>query len=241
MVSIIIESRSPTPLYVQLVEQFRHMIESGELKPGDQFPTELELVEKYGVARITVRRAINELVQDGLLVRRQGKGTFVARPKIERELINVSSFSNRMLAQGLHPSSKVMGVERISATAKLARILGAPEGAPLVVIRRIRYANEEPTALETSYLVEERCPGIAHRDLSQQSLYKILEEEYCLTPDHSRRTLEVTSATSTEARLLQLHVGAPLFLIKATVYTADETVMEYAKLLFRADRFRFQL
>lgn len=229
------------PLYAQLIDRFRQMIESGELAPGDRFPAELDLAEQYGVARITVRRAINELVQDGLLVRRQGKGSFVATPKIERELVNVASFTARMQAKGIHPGSKVLDVQVISATKKLATQLLVPEGAPIVEIQRLRYANEEPTALETSYLSLDRCPGINEVDFNCCSLYQVLEKKYAMRPDHSRRTLEMAFATNKESRLLQISAGAPLFLMQAVVSTADGTVMEYAKLLFRGDRFRFQI
>lgn len=237
----LLELNSAVPLYAQLLERFRRQIESGELKPGDRFPAELDLAQQYGVARITIRRAIEELVQDGLLVRRQGKGSFVAAPKIDRELVNVSSFTARMQARGLQPGSKVVGVHVIAATGSLAHNLGVPVDSPVAEIQRVRYANDEPMSLEASYVSLERCPGINQVDFNNHSLYQVLESIYSLRPAGSRKTLELAFATHQESQLLQVSAGAPLFLLKAVVSTADDRVMEYAKLLFRGDRFRFQV
>lgn len=232
---------SATPLYAQLLDHFRHLIHSGQLVPGDRFPAELELAKEYGVARITVRRAIEELVQEGLLVRRQGKGSFVASPKIERELVNVRSFTAQIQSHGMQPGTQVVSVQTLPATKQLSTALGVDEGAPVVEFRRVRSANGEPAALETSYISLERCPAIDQIDLTTNSLYQVLEERYDLKPASSRKTLELASATNQEAKLLHVAPGTPLFLMKAVVFSTAGPVAEYAKILYRADRFRFQV
>lgn len=240
-VFLILNLDSATPLYAQLLDHFHQLIHSGQLKPGDRFPAEMDLAKEYGVARITVRRAIEELVHEGLLVRRQGKGSFVAESKIERELVNVRSFSAHIQARGMQPGARVVSVQTNPATKRLAEILGVAPGAPVAEIQRIRLANEEPTALETSYVSLERCPGIDQVDFSKNSLYQVFEQQYHMKPENSRTTLEMTPATNNEAKLLGIAPGAPLFLMKAIVSVADGTVAEYAKNLCRADRFRFQI
>lgn len=237
----ILNLSSATPLYAQLLEHFHQLIHSGQLQPGDRFPAEMDLAKEYGVARITVRRAIEELVHEGLLVRRQGKGSFVAATKIERELINVRSFSAHIQARGMQPGARVVSVQTHPATARLAETLGVAVGSPVVAIQRVRYANGEPTAVETSFVSLDRCPGIDQVDFNQNSLYRVLEETYHMKPANSRSTLEMTPATAHEAKLLGIAPGAPLFLMKATVSVADGTVAEHAKNLCRADRFRFQI
>lgn len=232
---------SPIPLYAQLLERLRQLIDSGELGPGDQFPTELDLVRDYGIARVTVRRAINELVRDGLLSRSPGKGSFVAAPKIERELVNVASFTSRMQALGAAVASRVVAVEVVPADARLSRLLAVRDGAPVVCIRRVRLANGEPVTIEASHLSLERCPGIDQEDFSRRSLYELLDAKYGLRPALSHKTLELTRAARDESRLLATTPGAPLFLLTATVLTADSAVMEYAEILCRGDRFRFQI
>jgi GntR family transcriptional regulator len=236
-----LDQHSAQPLYAQLIDHFRRLITSGELKPGDRFPAELDLMKQYGVARITVRRAMSELVREGLLVRARAKGSFVASPKIERELHNLASFSERMQARGLRAGSKVVQVGVMPATPRIAEALELAEGSPVAEIQRVRYANDEPTALETSYLSLERCPGIEREDFNRQSLYQVLETKYGLRPASARRTLELTFTTNRESKLLQIAPRAPLFLMMAIVSADDGTIVEYAKILFRGDRFRFQI
>ncbi len=229
------------PLYSQVLEHFRHLIRTGELKPGDRLPAELELARRLAVARVTVRRALAELVREGVLVRARAKGTFVAAPKLERELLNVASFSDRMRALGLQAGSRVVHVRVIEAAPRIAEALQVAPGAPVAEIRRVRLADDEPTAIETSYLSLDRCPGIEREDLNRQSLYGVLATKYGLRPATSRRTLELTYATREESKLLQTAPNAPLFLLTAVVCTDDGTVMEYVKNLYRGDRVRFQI
>jgi GntR family transcriptional regulator len=229
------------PLYSQLLNHFRGQIKSGELKPGDRFPAEPELAKRHGVARITVRRAMSELVREGLLVRERAKGTFVAAPKVERELLNVASFSERMRARGLQAGSKVVQVSVIKAPPEIAEALRVREGAPVVELQRVRSADGEPMALETSYMSLERCPDIDQEDFNRRSLYQVLATKYGLRPTTSHRTLELTHATRKESKLLQIAPHAPLFLVTAVVCTDDGTVVEHVKNLYRADRVRFQI
>jgi GntR family transcriptional regulator len=236
-----LDLQSSVPLYAQLVDRFRQMIQSREFQPGDRFPAELDLMKEYGVARITVRRAISELEREGLLVRARAKGTFVATPKIERELLNVASFTERMQARGLQVGSRVLGVSIIAASPRIVAALQIAADAPVVEIQRVRTTNTEPTALETSYVSLDRCPGVDEVDFSRSSLYQVLETRYGLKAAESHKTLELTFATNREARLLQIAANAPLFLLTSTTSTADGTVMEYVKSLLRADRFRFQI
>jgi GntR family transcriptional regulator len=236
-----LDQHSAQPLYAQLIDHFRRLITEGELKPGDRFPAELDLMKQYGVARITVRRAMSELVREGLLERARAKGTFVAAPKIERELHNLASFTERMQARGLRAGSRVVQVGVIRASERIAAALDVAEGSPVAEIQRVRLTNDEPTALETSYLSLERCPGIEGEDFNSQSLYQVLETRYGLRPASARRTLELTFATPRESKLLLIAPRAPLFLMMAVVSADDGTVVEYAKILFRGDRFRFQI
>lgn len=234
-----IDQHAEIPLYVQLTEQFRSMLETGELQPGDRFPAELELAKQYGVARITVRTAIAELVQTGMLVRRQGKGTFVAEQKIERELVSIASFTERMNTRGLRAGSRIISMKTVKASGKLARLPGIEEGDAMIEIVRLRLSNEMPVALETSSLPANRYPGLEQRDLAEQSLYHLLDSKYGTRPAHSSKTLELTRAKTTEARLLGIKNAAALFLLTAVVYSEDNRVMEYVHTLFHGDRFRF--
>jgi GntR family transcriptional regulator len=238
--SPVLSRDSSKPLYLQIYEELCEFVQTGGLKPGDQFPTELELVDRYEVGRITVRRAIAEMVQEGRLVRRAGKGTFVATPKIERQLVDVSSFTERLRALGLQPSARVIEVKTVPATARLARELDVNVDDPILTLVRLRLSNEAPVALETSYLSLLRCPGLDSLDLNQISLYELLGEHYGLHPVSSEKTLELTVANAWEARHLNVRPGAPLFLLRARVMGESEPI-EYVKTLLRGDRFRFRV
>lgn len=239
LVTAPLDRNSSKPLYLQIYEELLDLIESGKFKPGDQFPRELELVERYGVARITVRRAISELVLEGRLIRRAGKGTFVAVPKIERHIVDVSSFTTRMGALGIQARARVLEVRRIPASARLSRELEVQIEAPVLELIRLRYSDTEPVALETSYLSLERCPGLDRIDFSNRSLYEVLKTEYGLEPKSASRSLEITYANEWEAERLNITKTAPMFLLRAQV-NAETVPVEYVKTLLRGDRFRFR-
>lgn len=232
---------SELPLYLQYAEKFRKMILEGEFNEGDKFPAEIDLSKQYGVARITIRNAINELVRDNLLVRRPGKGTFIAEPKIEREFVNVSSFTDRMHSRGMQAGAKCHSIKLIKATEKLSKYLQIKQGDRVIEIVRIRLTNNTPVALEYSYLPQYLYPGLEEEELENKSLYHLIEKKYAIIPSHSSKTLELTRATLKEAKLLNTSTNTSLFLLMATVFTKDHLVMEYAKILFLGERFRFQV
>lgn len=229
------------PLYTQFAERFRRMILSGDLSVGDQFPAEIDLAKKYGVARITIRNAINQLVREDLLVRRRGKGTFVAEPKIERDLVNVASFTERMQSRGIRAGAICHEINELKADDNLSKKLHVSKNSKVIEVVRIRLSNNTPVALERSFLPKDLCPDIENEDLEKNSLYYLLEQKYSTKPRHSIKTLELTTGTNEEAQLLQISTGTPLFLLLATVFSEENQVMEYAKLLFLGNHFRFQV
>ncbi|MDN5347547.1 MAG: GntR family transcriptional regulator, N-acetylglucosamine utilization regulator [Clostridia bacterium] len=147
-----LDKSSPIPLYYQLKEIIRQEIEGGLWGPGDCLPAEKEFCEKYGLSRATVRQALADLEQSGLVERRQGKGTFVRGPKVEEDLLGFYSFSREMRAKGLRPSSKMISIDRVPALGRLANLFQANAGEMLVRILRLRLLEDEPLFLEKTYL-----------------------------------------------------------------------------------------
>ena len=238
--AIELERKSVKPLYSQIYDHIYKQIIDGELQPGDQLPAELDLAKQYEVGRVTIRRAIAELVQEGFLGRQAGKGTFVAPRKIERELVNVTSFTERMNAIGMHARSEMISSEVIPVNASIAaELMIAPE-TPVLLLTRLRYSDDVPVSLERAYISLKRCPGLEDLSLENVSLYQILKDNYNLLPIRSRKTLEITTSTDWESRFLQILTRTPLFLLRATVY-ADDGPFEYVKNLMRGDKFRFQI
>jgi GntR family transcriptional regulator len=231
--------RHPLPLYYQLKELIREQVENGEIRAGDRIPSERELSERYEISRMTARQAITELVNEGLLFREQGKGTFVAMPKISQGLIGLTSYTEDMLRRGLQPGTKLLCLEIVPPTRKIADRLHISLDSKVIQIQRLRLANDEPMALETSHIPASLCPDLAQQDLEGQSLYKLMEDRYALHLANASQTLEPANASTVEAELLNVSPTVPLLLIERITYTTDGTPAEFVKSLYRGDRYKF--
>ena len=227
------------PLYIQIAESLLDRIESGDLRPGDRLPSERELSAMLGVNRMTVRRALQVLQSQGLLVRRRGDGTYVAAPKIERQAAKLVPFTKGMRQRGYVPGARVVTFERRPAEAAVARELQVPLSTPIYYIRRLRFINREPVMLERLSLPVSRFPGLERFDLNSRSIYEVMETEYGISVCRARQSLEPVVATEYEAELLDVEPGAPLMLERRVGFDQEDRPVEYGKDLYRGDRFRF--
>ena len=227
----------PIPLYYQLKEILLEEIKKSE--PGEAFPTELELCTQFDISRPTVRQAINELAVEGYLNRMKGKGTFIAGPKIKQDfLIVLKSFTEEMYEKGLTPRTKVLGLEKMACDEKIADALQIPLGAEVAKLTRLRMADETPIVLVVTYLPLDTLPGILSRDFENDSLYRILNEEYGCTIDRATRTLEARIA-SEEAKLLEMKAGDPIQFIQTIAYLNSGVPIEYSLAEYRGDKSEF--
>ncbi len=230
------------PYYVQVKEALRERIEQGGWKPGDQLPGELELCQLFDVSRTVIRQALKELTYEGLIVREQGKGTFVAEPKISESLVQkLTGFYQDMVEQGHTPITKVLKQIVGPASPKVATYLGLEPDTPVIEIDRLRFIQDESIVLVTTYLPYHLCPELAKVDLSHQSLYAFLEKQCGLVIARGHRTIEAGLANEYEARLLQIEKGAPLIILDSVSYLNDGTPIEYYHALHRGDRSRFEV
>lgn len=237
-----VDRDSPIPYYAQLKDGLRADIESGNWRPGDLLPGEPELCREFDVSRTVVRQALKELTYEGLIVRRKGKGTFVASPKFtESHIQELSGFFKDMLDLGHTPYSQVLRQEVIPATSMVGERLALPEGAPVIQIDRLRFVEEEPLVLVTTYLPYQLCPQLIDADLSHRSLYEFLETVCGLKLARGRRTIEAVAADEYQAGLLRVDPGAPLILLNSVSFLDDDTPIEYYKALHRGDRSRFEV
>jgi DNA-binding GntR family transcriptional regulator len=229
------------PLYVQLRESIRSSILNGQLKYGEQIPTELELSEEYKISRITVRKAILELVEEGYLVKKQGKGTFVNKRKIERKIVHFLSFSDACKANGLTASSKVIKKEIIQPTSKDQKMLQLDEGDALLFIQRVRYAGDSPIMIENNYFSYKDFHSLLNENLDG-SIYKILEEKLDVKPVRAGElTLEIVRANEEEVNLLNTASGEPLFYMESTVYAENDQPVHIGKQYILGDSYKFNL
>ncbi len=171
-----IDKQSPIPIYHQLEEYIKQLIESGILKPDEAIPSEREYSEQYQISRMTVRQALNNLVNDGYLYRQKGRGTFVNKQKVEQKLQGLTSFTEDMKERGMVPSSRLISFEIIPAEPQLARKLDIKENTPVYEIKRVRMADNLPMALETTCLPANLVKGLTE-EIINKSLYQHIEEK----------------------------------------------------------------
>ncbi len=228
-----------TPLYIQIAEGLIQQIESGEFAPGERLPAERELSRMFGVNRMTLRRALMRLELQGLLYRRQGAGTYIAEPKIERQADELVSFSRGMTRRGYLPGAKLLRFERKPAEVRIARELGVPVGAEVFYFNRLRFLDQEPVMLEEFWMSVARFPDLESFDLINRFIFDIVEMEYGLTVTRARQSLEPAVATDYEAEMLNIRVGSPLMLERRLSFDEHDEPIEFGKDLYRGDRFRF--
>ncbi|QYJ17128.1 HTH-type transcriptional repressor NagR [Rubrobacter xylanophilus DSM 9941] len=237
-----IDRDSPIPYYYQLKQILTEEIESGRYRPGDRLPGENELCESFDVSRTVVRQALNELENEGWLRRRKGRGTFVAPRKVSESLFqNLTGLYEDVSARGGTLRSKVRRLERVPAPDVVAKELELSKGDPVIVLDRLRFVNEIPWVVVTTYLPYDLCPQLLREDMEEQSLYAVLEQKYGIMISHGRRSVEAVSATAEIARALGIEVGDPILLLRSTSYGEDDRPVEHFIARHRGDLSRFEV
>ncbi len=235
-----LERDRATPLYIQLKQVLRTRIENGHWAPHDRLPSERELAEQYSISRMTVRQALLEMTQEGLIYARVGKGTFVSEPKIDQQLLELTSFSEDMRRRGLHPFGQVLEARLGPASPKVAQALQILPDTEVIILTRIRLANGEPLALETAYLPHHLCPNILQHDFAVESLYDVLRNSYGYQLVQARQTIEATLAGQRELELLELAPPAPMLAMERVTFTDQGFPIEYVRSAYRGDRYKFR-
>jgi len=237
-----IDRNSPIPYYIQIIHILRQQIEEGNWGPGFHLPGELDLSQIFGVSRTVIRQALAELVNQGLIVRERGRGTFVTKPKIRESLVQrLTGFHHDMVDRGYEPETQVLELEITPASSRVASKLQIPEGEPVLKLTRKRSIEGVPIVLVTTYLPYKLCPGLEKEDFEKQSLYEILERKYGLSIASGRRTVEAVAANEHEAQMLKIGKGAPLILLESISYLEDGIPLEYYHAVHRGDRARFEV
>lgn len=230
----------PVPLYFQLKQYLTEQIDRGEMKPGDSIPSERVLSEKFEISRMTVRQAVLELVNDGRLVREQGKGTFIAQPKISQGLFKLTSFSEDMISRGMKPGAYVVDVVVSEASATVQEVLKLKSSAQVIVLTRVRLADGKPMALEVTHLPKHRFAGLEKENFEGVSLYRILESHYGVKPAAASQTIEVGMPNTREMNLLHMNGDIPVLLIKRVTCDEEGLPYEFVKSTYPGDRYKFQ-
>jgi GntR family transcriptional regulator len=232
----LINHESKIPLYYQLKEQIKKNILKGYYKEGDLIPSERELSDQYELSSTTIRRALNDLVQENFLERKAGKGTFVRRRKVVRDLRKVIGFTKNMQEMGLNPSTQVLAIKVLNANPYARERLGLLKGDKIVRLERLRLADGMPMMLETRYIRSDLCPGIEKENLSS-SLWKVFENTYGLKPNRHTQNMNIATLSGHAANLLTLPENTHVFLIRGVTYVRDNEAIECEESLYRSDKY----
>lgn len=235
--TLLVDAAVNAPKYQSVHDAILLSIEG--LAAGSAMPTERELCSTYGVSRATVRQALGQLEIEQRIFRRQGKGTFVARPKIEQSL-ELTSHTEGMRSRGIAPSSKLIDVRRIPAGIDVGLQLELSPKAEVLRIERLRLADGEPIALEVLFLNADRFDGITSALGDNASLYQLLSSNYGVELASAEETIEAVVAEGREAGLLKCQPGMPLLMLSRRTLDTKGQVTEFVRSLYRGDRYRFQ-
>lgn len=232
------------PKYYVLKKSIIDMIEREEIPANQPIPSERELMNKYGVSRITARKAIDELVNEGYLYRIQGKGTFVKNDEFKQDLFLLTSCTEDIKKMGMVPSKKLIEAKIMLADKKRIRRLQIAEGDKVFMLRRVYYADCEPLNYTTAYLPYKLFPDIEKFDFQTESIYNLLEKNYAVKIIKATRTLEAVLTDSDEAKYLEVKKGDPVLLFRGVtigIVSGKEIPIETFKSYYRSDKFKFYI
>ena len=227
-----------SPLYEQLMDKIQSDIKQGIYKQGTQMPTEMKLCSSYGVSRATVRNALSKLEEKGLIVRKQGKGTFVYEDKMVRNISINASFTDVCIANGKKPGGKVLKCMLQKASEEDIRELKLQEGDLIIAIDRIRYANDEAVSFESSHFPE-RFSYLLDIDLKDKSLFQVMKEKFDVVFYPGYKTIEQAYAGKEIAQYLGVKIGHPLIEIRAVSTDSNETPIHFSCQKMLGDKLKF--
>ena len=233
-----VDRTSPVPLYFQVAQHLEHAISSGAIPPGTVFQNEIQLADDLGLSRPTMRRAMQHLVEKGLVVRRRGVGTRVVQPTVRRRLELTSLFED-LAGTGQEPTTRVLSFETLDADEATAASLRLEEGAPVVKVERLRSANHKPIARMTNYLPRDVVSFDA-RTLETSGLYQLLRAQG-IQLHTATQTVGARTSTAAEARLLEEPRGAALLTMQRVTYDDHGTVVEFGSHIYAASRYSFEI
>ena len=239
--SEMIDPNDVLPLYYQLANILRDSITNGKFEARQPIPSERQLEGLYAVSRTTIRQSIDLLIRQGFLYRAHGRGTFVSPQKLQKGISELTSFSEDMKQRGLVPGQKILDIGYVHPNEQVrAHLELLADSGQVLRIERLRLGDNLPMGLQTSYYVLPEGQTITREELEEYgSIYKMLQEKFHLIPTEADETLEVTLATPREAALLEIPPGSPLLLSDRTMYSQFRRVVEFVKILYRGDRYRY--
>lgn len=229
-----------TPKYQQIIQYIIEKIEKKEFKDGEKLPTEQELCSYFNVSRISVRKAYDELMHRGYIVRKHGKGSYVNVEVTVMQLNTLQGFTEEMKSRGMEVTSKILSFNLIDANEKIAGKLQIDEKSKVYLIERLRYADDMPMAIEMVHIPYFYCPNLEQHDLSN-SLYGILQNYYRVNPVKASQSIEAGLATKKEHEVLNVKQRSAILRIERISYLNNNMPLEYVISSYRGDKYKFDV
>lgn len=226
-------------MHRQLAQRLRDAATDGTYKPGDRIPPEPELAKQFGVSRITARQAIIQLVRESLLVRRQGKGTFVAEPPVQHDLVDMRGIYDELVARGVNPTAEILEFDEIMPPARVAERLRSGE-RKVTYWRRRFLKRGQPFAVSSVYL-SPVVPKVSRKSVEAHFSYHLFEFSMNMHIDHVELSVRALKPTREIRRLLELPLGTPVIALDRVSYLADGTPIEFTAFCAHADKYEFSL
>ncbi|SHE80535.1 GntR family transcriptional regulator [Marinitoga hydrogenitolerans DSM 16785] len=239
-----IDRNSPIPLYYQIKEQLKNYIELNKLPAHTLLPTEDELSKKYSVSRLTVRNAMKELINEGIIYRIQGKGTFVSEKKLITDLTSLKGFNDEMESIGKKTKAKVLFNGFILPDAKVVKIFKLKKNQKVLLLSRIRFEGNIPRAIENAYLNISAYPElieIKEKDMSNLSLYKLLKDKFQIFPTHAKEEIEIIHANKKISKILNIKENDCVLSIIRLTSSQDNIPFEYVESKYKKDNFKLRI
>ncbi len=235
------KKEAPIPLYFQIKEDIKEQINRGTYKPNDKLPTEKWLSEHYGVSRVTIRKTLDSLIADGAVERERGKGIFVAEPKLNRRLNQLTSLYRAFASEGIKIESNILRAARQEPDTYIGERMGLEEGENILYIHRIRLADGKPIVEQKMYIREKFCPGFDANRLKDSSFYDILENDYQIKMDHSDVVIDTKLSTAKQSEYLDIPHRSPLLYVTNSVYMEDGNMLEFSENYYVSSRYKYSL
>jgi len=239
--SFVVQPLSPVPLYAQIKDILRSRILDGTYQPHQQMPSESDMITGFGVSRITVRQALSDLQNEGLIFRIHGKGTFVSKPKAFQDLGRLQGFGEAMRQMGYETYSKVVSIRSMRPTAQVQERLQLTKNARVTELQRLRFLNREPISLDVTYVPVSIGVRLAKEDLATRDVFVILENDYGMSLGHADLQIGSTLADEGLAAQLRVQEGSPVLVIERTTHTSDGRPIDYEHLFYRGDAFQYKV
>lgn len=240
--AIRLDRNSSTPLCCQIREYLMHYIRSGKLPDGEMIPPEEELCALLNVSRPTVRQALTDLMHEGYLNRIKFKGTYVTRPRLEGKFIQtIQTYDQEIRGMGLIPGTKVLSLKLQAADDDLCKHLKLEPGENVILLERLRYAQNQPIVHVKTYLPEKLCKGILEEDMQSNSLYQLLENKYGIDISHLSRSVQAALPDPGIAELLGVPEDSAILYVSTIAYTQNDIPFEYSLASYRGDRYQMNV